>query len=59
MLTDGRTDNGRKVITIAHPEQSSGELIIKQYFGSLFFLKKDKFKRCKTFLNEIIFEGVV
>ena len=27
MLTDGRTD-GRKVITIAHPEQSSGELKI-------------------------------
>ena len=30
MLTHGRmhgqTDNGRKVITIAHPEQSSGEL---------------------------------
>ena len=30
MLTDGRTDartdDGRKVITIAHPEQSSGEL---------------------------------
>ena len=25
--TDGRTDDGRKVITIAHPEQSSGELI--------------------------------
>ena len=25
MLTDGHTD-GRKVITIAHPEQSSGEL---------------------------------
>ena len=25
-LTDGRTDDGRKVITIAHPEQSSGEL---------------------------------
>ena len=24
---DGRTDDGRKVITIAHPEQSSGELI--------------------------------
>ena len=24
--TDGRTDHGRKVITIAHPEQSSGEL---------------------------------
>ena len=31
MLTDGRTDgrtHGRKVITIAHPEQSSGELIM-------------------------------
>ena len=27
MLTDGRT-NGRKVITIAHPEHSSGELKI-------------------------------
>ena len=26
--TDGRTDAGRKVITIAHPEQSSGELKI-------------------------------
>ena len=23
---DGRTDDGQKVITIAHPEQSSGEL---------------------------------
>ena len=23
---DGRTDDGRKVITIAHPEHSSGEL---------------------------------
>ena len=31
MLTDGRTDarteDGRKVMTIAHPEHSSGELI--------------------------------
>ena len=27
--TDGRTDDGRKVITIAHPEQSSGELKMK------------------------------
>ena len=26
MLTDERTDEGQKVITIAHPEQSSGEL---------------------------------
>ena len=24
--TDGRTDDGQKVITIAHPEHSSGEL---------------------------------
>ena len=32
MLTDGRTD-GRKVITIAHPEHSSGELkILVSYF---------------------------
>ena len=34
MLTDGRTDgrkdDGRKVITIAHPEQSSGELKMPQ-----------------------------
>ena len=34
MLTDGRThgrtDDGRKVITIAHPEQSSGELKMNQ-----------------------------
>ena len=32
MLTDGRTDrrtDGRKVITIAHPEHSSGELTSK------------------------------
>ena len=28
MLTDERMDDGRKVITIAHPEHSSGELII-------------------------------
>ena len=26
--THGRADNGRKVITIAHPEHSSGELKI-------------------------------
>ena len=30
MLTDGRTDDGQKVITIAHPEISSGELKNKQ-----------------------------
>ena len=29
MSADGRTDDGRKVITIAHPEQSSGELKIQ------------------------------
>ena len=41
MLTDGRTDgwtdDGRKVITIAHPEQSSGELKII-FFFFFFFL---------------------
>ena len=40
MLTDGRTDghtDGRKVITIAHPEHSSGELKNK---GHLFFHKE-------------------
>ena len=34
---DGRTDDGRKVITIAHPDHSSGELksmgIIKMCIG--------------------------
>ena len=29
MLRDARTDDGQKVITIAHPEHSSGELNIK------------------------------
>ena len=29
--TDGRTDDGRKVITIAHPEHSSGELKNNQF----------------------------
>ena len=29
MLTDARKDDGRKVITTAHPEHSSGELKIK------------------------------
>ena len=28
MLMDGRTDDGQKVITRAHPEHSSGELKI-------------------------------
>ena len=32
--TDGQTDDGRKVITIAHPEQSSGELKIDFQDGS-------------------------
>ena len=36
--TDGQTDDGRKVITIAHPEQSSGELKI-----SIFLSKKLSF----------------
>ena len=39
MLTDGRThgrmDDGRKVITIAQPEHSSGELKkVQIFFGS-------------------------
>ena len=33
--THGRTDDGRKVITIAHPEQSSGELIRKSALSFL------------------------
>ena len=40
MLTDGRTDawtnDGQKVITIAHPEQSSGELKKIDACGRLF-----------------------
>ena len=35
MLKDGRTDDGRKVITIAHPEQSSGELKTMHTFENL------------------------
>ena len=31
MLTDGRTDDRQKVITIAHPEHSSGELKMLLY----------------------------
>ena len=42
MLMDGRTDgqthDGRKVITIAHPEQSSGELKIQLIVSRLFGL---------------------
>ena len=39
MLRDGRTDDGRKVITIAHPEQSSGELkmTINGHFFNIHF----------------------
>ena len=40
MLTDGRTDartdDGRKVITIAHPEHSSGELKKQEVHGPQF-----------------------
>ena len=43
MLTDGRThgrtDDGRKVITIAHPEHSSGELIMYTPVNPFFYIK--------------------
>ena len=37
MLTDARTDDGRKVIIIAHPEHSSGELKTGVYRGIHYF----------------------
>ena len=37
--TGGRTDDGRKVITIAHPEQSSGELKIQNVVCYNFLLR--------------------
>ena len=40
MLTDGRTD-GRKVITIAHPEQSSAKLKISILFAGKSALSGD------------------
>ena len=50
MLTDGRTDDGRKVITIAHPEQSSGELKIpiKTFLCST---QLSKFKKIVSILS--------
>ena len=36
--TDGRTDDGRKVITIVHPEQSSGELKNRMSSATFFAL---------------------
>ena len=49
MLTDGRThgqtDDGRKVITIAHPEQSSGELKVD------LSIKKVKFNTKLSFFS--------
>ena len=35
--TDGRMDNRREVITIAHPEHSSGELMFQNDFPRLLF----------------------
>ena len=32
--TDGRTDDGQKVITITHPEHSAGELITMHPIGN-------------------------
>ena len=54
MLTDGRTD-GRKVITIAHPEQRSGELKIVtvetfyiKYYSMIKILSVRLGVRCKS-----------
>ena len=62
MLTDGRThgrtDDGRKVITIAHPEQSSGKLKTttkktkKQQHKNK--QKKKKKKKKKTFKRHLL-----
>ena len=43
--TDGRTDDGQKVITIAHPEQSSGELK-RIAFGNKEQTKSRKSENC-------------
>ena len=57
--TDGRTDDGRKVITIAHPEHSSGELKIQEAHGpQLAHLSEiataDMHLLCNIFLNIVI-----
>ena len=39
---NGRTDDGRKVITIAHPEQSSGKLKTKQKNSLMNISTEDK-----------------
>ena len=49
MLTDGRTDDGRKVITIAYPEQSSGEL--KNVTKNNFRILKKQYAYLQTILK--------
>ena len=39
--THGRTNDRRKVITIAHPEQSSGELKMSRVYISIWFSIQD------------------
>ena len=70
----GRTDDGRKVITIAHPEQSSGELKIIRvssesilyvlvFFPALNFctclsIYRNKIKFTATILRVVMFSSV-
>ena len=41
--TDARTEDGRKVITIAHPEHSSGELKMPTIVGIFIFISRENF----------------
>ena len=50
--TDGRTDDGQKVITIAHPEHSSGELKKKNGRKKELKGKKERNKRKERKMNE-------
>ena len=42
MDTDARTDDGQKVMTIAHPEHSSGELKKSGYQVNIFLISQHK-----------------
>ena len=62
--TDGRTD-GRKVITIAHPEQSSGELktcgvrtLSRIYQGTNEYYRYVMLFSYSIYINNIIFIGL-
>ena len=49
---DNRTDDGQKVITIAHPEHSSGGLKISEFFSINFQFLVVKFS---IYLNWCVF----